>query len=71
MTAISALSNVQASFQGLSQAVAGGNIDASTVAGLATNKNQFSADIKMLKVQDDMTKEVLNLITPNKVDVTV
>ena len=71
MTAISALSNVQTSFQSLSQAVAGGNTDPSTIVGMASDQNQFTADVKMLKVQDDMAKEVLNLISPTKVDVTV
>jgi len=71
MTAISALSNVQASFQGLAQALSGGNTDPSTIVGMASDQNQFTADVKLLKTQDDMTKEVLNLISPNKVDVTI
>jgi len=71
MSAISALSNVQAAFQGLSQAVAGGNTDPATIVGLASDQNQFKADVKVLKAEDDMTKEVINLISPNKVDVTV
>ena len=64
MSGISALSNVQSSLQGLSQAIAGGNTDPATVLGLASDQNQF-------KAEDDMTKEVINLISPNKVDVTV
>ena len=71
MTAISSLSNVQASFQGLAQSVAGGNTDPSAIVGMASDQNQFTADVKLLKTQDDMAKEVLNLISPSKVDVTV
>ncbi len=71
MADISALSSVQTIFQGLSQAIAGGNTEPSTIVAMVSNENQFTADIKMLKAQDDMTKEVLNIISPNKIDVTV
>ena len=71
MSGISALSNVQSSLQGLSQAIAGGNTDPATILGLAADQNQFKVGIKVVKAEDDMTKEVINLISPNKVDVTV
>ncbi len=71
MSAISALSNVQASLQALSQSVAAGNTDAATVVGLASDQTQFMTGVKVLKAQDDMTREVLNVMSPGKVDVTV
>ncbi len=71
MSTISALSTVQAAFLGRAQAIAGGNTDPTTIIGLASDQNQFKADIKVFKAQDDMTKEVINLLSPNKVDIRV
>ena len=71
MSDISALTNAQASLLARSQSIAGGNTDPATLIGLATDQNNFKTGVKVLKAQDDMTKEVLNLISPDKVDVTV
>ena len=67
----SALSNVQASTQNYAQNISSGNLDVSNIVGMETNKNQFSALVKVLKTQDDMEKQILNIVTPDKVDVTV
>lgn len=65
------LLNVQSMLQNHAQNISKGSLDVSNIIGMMGDKNQFSALVKVFKTQSNMEKEVLNIVSPNKVDVTV
>ena len=71
MDSSSGLQSSQAVMENYTKSISTGNNDPSAIVGLSTTKNQFSATIKMIKAKLDMEKQVLNIITPNKVDITI
>jgi hypothetical protein len=62
---VSSLGSVQASSQAYAQSLAGGNVTASNVVGLSQNQTTYAAVIKSIKIDDDMQKDVLNIINPH------
>ena len=67
----SGLQSAQIQFLNNAQNISSGNIDIQSVMGLNQSSNQFKTNLKIVKMNNDMAKEVLNIISPNKVDISV